>query len=164
MIERNPMPSPRLTGRHVLCAMILFFAVIIAVNLTMAVVASRSWSGLVVENGFVASQSFNRDLAEARRQASRNWSADFGFQDGQLRFLPRDAAGAPLSGFAVTVSLRRPATSRDDVTLSLGEAKRGEYLAAATVKSGLWDAEVIATSNSGEVFRQLYRIHVAGGP
>ncbi len=153
----------RLTGRHVLFAMLAFFAVIIAVNLTMAVLASRSWSGLVVENGFVASQSFNRDLAEAKRQAARNWSAEFGFRDGQVRFLPRDAAGAPLLGFAVTVSLRRPATSRDDVTLPLDEGRRGEYLAAVEVKPGLWDAEVIATSTSGDVFRQIYRIHVAGG-
>ena len=157
------MPSRRLTGRHVLLAMVLFFAVIIAVNLTMAVVASKSWSGLVVENGFVASQSFNRDLAEARRQASRNWSAEFGIQDGQLRFKPRDAAGAPLTGFAVTVKLRRPATSRDDVTMSLSEARQGEYLRAASMKAGLWDAEVVATSSKGDVFRQLYRIHVADG-
>lgn len=153
----------RLTGRHVLYAMLAFFAVIVSVNLTMAVLANRSWSGLVVENGFVASQSFNRDLAEARRQAARRWSAEFGIRDGQVRFLPRDSAGAPLPGFAVTVSLRRPATGRDDVTLPLGEGRRGEYLAPVTVKSGLWDAEVIATSASGDVFRQIYRIYVAGG-
>ena len=159
----TPVTTFHLTGRHVLFAMLAFFAVVISVNLTMAVLASRSWSGLVVENGFVASQSFNRDLAVARRQAARKWSAEFGFRDGEVKFVPRDAAGKPLSGFAVTVSLRRPATASDDVTLPLGEGRRGEYQASVSVKPGLWDAEVIATSASGDVFRQIYRIHVAGG-
>ena len=162
MTEVEP-ESPRLTGRHFFFGILTFFAVIISVNLTLAVLASRSFSGLEVENGFVASQSFNRDLAEARRQAARTWSAEFGFRNGQVRFLPRDAAGVPLSGFAVTVSLRRPATARDDVTLPLGEGRRGEYLASVAVKPGLWDVEVNATSTTGDVFRQIYRIHVAAG-
>lgn len=157
------MTNSGLTGRHILCGMVAFFTVIVSVNLTMAVLASRSWTGLVVENGFVASQSFNRNLAEARRQAARNWSAEFGYRDGHLEFLPRDKGGEALSGFTVKVNLQRPATDRDDTSLTLREGQRGKYAAAAAIRHGQWDAEVIATSPSGEVFRQIYRIHVANG-
>ncbi|MER8389332.1 FixH family protein [Mesorhizobium sp. M1380] len=37
-----------------------FFATIIIVELTMAVLASRSWTGFVVKNSYVESQEFDR--------------------------------------------------------------------------------------------------------
>ena len=46
----------RFTGFHMLACMIVFFGVIVAVNLTMATLASQSWTGLVVKNSYVASQ------------------------------------------------------------------------------------------------------------
>lgn len=51
------------TGRHMLAIMLAFFGVIIAVNGVMATFATRSWSGLVVENTYVASQQFNERAA-----------------------------------------------------------------------------------------------------
>ena len=50
------------TGRHMAIIMVAFFGVIIAVNLTMATLASRSWTGLVVKNSYVESQKFNSVL------------------------------------------------------------------------------------------------------
>ncbi len=61
-----------LTGWHVLAMLVAFFGVIIGVNLTMAYFANSTWSGLVVANGYVASQSFDKDLARARAQ--RRWA------------------------------------------------------------------------------------------
>ncbi|RWK14298.1 FixH family protein, partial [Mesorhizobium sp.] len=52
--------KPRVfTGRHMLAIILAFFGVVIAVNLTMATLANTSWTGLVVENTYVASQQFN---------------------------------------------------------------------------------------------------------
>ena len=51
---------------------VAFFGVIIAVNCVMACFANSTWSGLVVANGYVASQSFDKDLAKARRPG-RAW-------------------------------------------------------------------------------------------
>ncbi|WP_352646353.1 FixH family protein [Mesorhizobium sp. M0136] len=50
-----------------------FFATIIIVELTMAVLASRSWTGFVVKNSHVASQ-FNRKAGEGA-QAALGWSS-----------------------------------------------------------------------------------------
>ena len=155
------MTNTGLTGRHVLVGMLLFFAVIVSVNLTLAIIAIGSRTGLVVENGFVASQSFNRDQAAARRQAARGWTAAFGYRSGHLEFLPRDKSGQALSGFIVKVRLQRPATDREDTSAILGEIQSGRYAIALAIKPGRWDADVIATSPSGEAFRQIYRIHVA---
>ncbi|MFP5454579.1 MAG: FixH family protein, partial [Alphaproteobacteria bacterium] len=50
------------TGRHMAASMVGFFTVVIAVNVTMATVASHSFGGTVVDNSYVASQRFNRWL------------------------------------------------------------------------------------------------------
>ncbi|MGE3830257.1 MAG: FixH family protein, partial [Parvibaculaceae bacterium] len=64
----------RVTGRFVFVLLVAFFGVIIAVNVTMAVFASRTWTGLVVENGYVASQHFNSELEQLRRQDKLGWT------------------------------------------------------------------------------------------
>src|SRR3546814_20687118 len=58
------------TGWHMLGAMLLFFGIVISVNLYMAWQATRSWSGLVVENTYIASQEFNGKVADAKALAA----------------------------------------------------------------------------------------------
>ncbi len=75
--------QPRFTGYHMAAIMVSFFGVVIAVNFTMAWYATSSWSGLVVENTYVASQQFN-SRAAAMRAATPG---------------PKNPAGAILRGF-----------------------------------------------------------------
>ena len=58
------------TGKHMLAIMLGFFAVVLAANMTMVYFARHSWTGLVVENSYVASQQFNAKMAETRAQAA----------------------------------------------------------------------------------------------
>ena len=58
------MNSP-LTGKRMTGIFVLFFGVVIAVNVVMACYASSTFGGIVVENSYVASQDFNRWLDEA---------------------------------------------------------------------------------------------------
>ena len=69
--------SPRrpFTGRHMAAIMIAFFGVVIAVNVLMASLASRTFGGVVVENSYVASQHFNRWLDEAGAERRLGWRA-----------------------------------------------------------------------------------------
>ena len=95
-----------------------------------------------VENGYVASQHFNAELAEARRQTELGWKAEFGYRDTQLELALADSHGHPLSGFEVEIELERPSTDRDDRRLTLVESRPGIYAAAGPLKSGQWDADV----------------------
>jgi nitrogen fixation protein FixH len=151
----------RIEGRHVLFGMIAFFGVIIGVNITLAVFANTSWTGLSVENGYVASQHFNADLAEARRQAALGWKAEFGYRDTQLELVLADGHGHPLSGFMVEVELERPSTDRDDHRLTLVESRPGIYAVAGSLKSGQWDADVRIRDGTGRSMRRIYRFVVA---
>lgn len=63
------------TGRQMAMIMVCFFGVVISVNVTMAWLASASFTGVVVENSYVASQNFNRWLDEARDEGRLGWTA-----------------------------------------------------------------------------------------
>ncbi len=69
------MTTKRFTGRHMAAIMFAFFGVVIAVNVTMATFATRTFGGTVVDNSYVASQKYNGWLAEARRQERLGWTA-----------------------------------------------------------------------------------------
>ncbi|TJV88129.1 MAG: cytochrome oxidase, partial [Mesorhizobium sp.] len=74
------------TGRHMLLIILSFFGVIVGVNLTMATLASTSWTGLVVENSYVASQQFNRKAEEGRAQAALGWTGKLTISWGEVRY------------------------------------------------------------------------------
>ena len=71
------------TGSHVLIVLSAFFSVIIVANLVLAVIADRSWTGLVVPDSYVESQRINDRLAASRNQAQLGWQGSL-FLDGRI--------------------------------------------------------------------------------
>ncbi|TIV56739.1 MAG: cytochrome oxidase, partial [Mesorhizobium sp.] len=81
------MPKPReFTGKHMLVSILAFFAVVIGVNVTMATLALKSWTGLVVENTYVASQQFNEEAKKGRAQAALGWTGTLTVASGEVRY------------------------------------------------------------------------------
>lgn len=74
-----------------------FFGTIIIVELTMAVLASRSWTGFVVKNSHVDSQEFNRKAGEGGRARMEQ---PFAIANGEIRYRPRDRNGKTLKPVA----------------------------------------------------------------
>ncbi|MEP6335045.1 MAG: FixH family protein, partial [Anderseniella sp.] len=95
-MQTTPTQPKQFTGRHMLFAMLAFFGVIIIVNLTMAAFATRSWTGLVVKNSYVASQAFNRELEQAKLQAARGWTGDITYSKGAVVLSLTDKSGQPV--------------------------------------------------------------------
>lgn len=157
------MSARGITGAQVFAAMMTFFGIIIAVNATMAIFAMRSWTGLVVENGYVASQSFNEEQAEARRQAELGWRERFGYARGKMTLTLSDAELRPIGNARVTVKLERPSNDREDRQLVLTETAPGEYELATALSPGVWDADVLARTATGETLRRVYRFVAARG-
>ena len=117
------------TGKHMLAWVVSFFGVIIAVNLTMAYFANSTWSGLIVKNGYVASQSFDQDLARSKTQEALGWSVTIAHDVSGVSVQFTYSAGRGLSGLAVSGQLRRPATDRQDQTLAFRNDGAGSRLA-----------------------------------
>ena len=156
------------TGKHMLAVMLVFFGVIIAVNLTMATFARTSWSGLVVQNTYVASQQFNAKAEEGRRQALLGFTPALSVADGVLRFSLADKEGRPVRLTGGTAMLRRPVGDSDDATVGL--APQGEALQTAlSVADGAWIVEVHAEIAPeagvalGHPWRETRRIQLRAG-
>jgi nitrogen fixation protein FixH len=137
--------SGEFTGKHMLALMIAFFGVVIAVNLTLATLARTSWTGLVVENSYVASQEFNARNAEAKAQAALGWSGTLTIDSQGIGYRLVDRTGQPVAVEGVTMMLRRPAYAGEDQTLTLARAAAGAFALAQPVRDGAWIVEIDAT-------------------
>ncbi len=151
----------RFTGWHMLMIMVAFFGTVITVNGYMAYEASTSWTGLIVKNGYVASQDYNHQLAEAQAQAARGWHGDIGFADGVVAFTLTDRDGNPVKLTGVSATVGRPAFDKDDHTLSLAYAGNARYEAADALAQGPWAITVTGQSSEGP-YRLEKRIFVKG--
>lgn len=147
-------------GRHMLAIMISFFGVIIGVNLTMAYFANSTWSGLVVANGYVASQSFDEDKARAMAQDALGWKIDLAHAPQQVTLAFADRSGAPIAGLAMTGTLRRPTTDRNAQALVFAQAQPGVYEAPAALAPGIWEVDVKASRDDGLAYAKTFRFVV----
>ena len=99
------------TGRHMLAIFVVFFGIVVAVNFWVAQIALHSFSGVVVENSYVASQQFNGWLKHAKSEGALGWSATVS-RDAAGRLVV-ETAGMP-AGAKLTAQLRRPLGTADD--------------------------------------------------
>jgi len=144
------------TGRRMLLALIGFFGVVVVVNLTMAYFAETTWTGLVVENSYVASQEYNGFIAAERRQEKLGWDAKFSHDAVGLVFRVAGRDGSPVTGLRVVVTMGRPTHEGEDRVLALSETRPGYYAADLALPVGLWEAKLIATGDGGIEWRRDY--------
>lgn len=160
MSEARTEREREFTGWHMLALLFAFFGVTIGVNLTLAWYANSTWSGLVVANGYVASQQFNELLAEGKREQALGWQSTFSLNDGRLDVAMSDRNGASLPGFDLTVKFARPAHEGQDHTVALEAAGKGHYTADVSLAPGLWTAELVAMRDGKQELKRLYRFVV----
>lgn len=111
------------SGRHMTAILLAFFGVVIAVNVTMALFATRTFGGVVVENSYVASQKYNGWLEAARRQEQLGWAIEPGL-DGRRRVtVAINVDGVQVAGFA-----RHPLGREPDVPLTFVNRRSVEAL------------------------------------
>lgn len=148
----------KLTGWHVLAIFVAFFGVTIAVNVTLAWKAISTFPGLEVENGYVASQSFDRDRAA---QEALGWqlASAYDAQDRVLSLTFTDAAGQPVQVANLSVLVGRTTEARDDIRPDF-VLEGGTYRARADLPFGKWMMAVEAVAADGTHFRQRIDLHV----
>lgn len=149
-----------LKGGHVLAMIIVFFGVIITVNMVMAYLANSTWSGLVVENGYVASQNFHNDLAKAKAQEALGWNVGFAFDGGSVKVTFTDASGRHIDNLDLTGRLQRTVTDKEDQVLAFGWVGSGAYTAPARLAPGLWEVEVHGTGDGVADYHKIFRFVV----
>lgn len=148
------------TGRRFAMIIVAFFAVVIAVNMLMATLASRTFSGVIVKNGYVASQDFDRWLAAGRVQAALGWTVDARIDGDRIVVSARDASGRPLDAKAM-VTLSHPIDPARVHRVALKPIAPGDYAAPHGLPPGQWEA-VIRLNSGGHPYQHHARLIVAG--
>lgn len=148
------------TGRHALLVIGGGFAIVIAVNLTLAVLASRSHPGMIVENSYIASQKFNDWLADGRAQKALGWQVEAGIEGDRLRVAARSSRDRPLEGLQAVATLSHPYGRMASREIALVETAPGSYEAPHGLPPGQWTVE-LRLSRGNERF-YLERRLVAG--
>ena len=158
---QTPSRNRPFTGRHALMVIGGGFLIVIAVNVTLAVNASRSHPGLVVENSYVASQKFNGWLEQGRAQKAMGWTVTANADADSLVINATGPGGKPLSDLKAVATLGHPLGAEPPRELTLTEIAPGRYAARHQVAPGQWLAEV-RLSRGGEHYYLPARLVIPG--
>lgn len=147
-----------LTGRHVLAITVSAFAVIIAVNLTLAWQAVSTFPGLEVKNSYVASQGFNGRKAA---QEALGWKLAPTYNDGRIDLAFTDRDGVAVRVTKLEVLVGRTTTTAHDAWpefTPMGDV----YSAPLELARGKWMVKVTAEAPDGTLFEQRTELFVQG--
>ena len=119
------------TGKHFAMIFCGAFAVIISVNIALAVSAVRTFPGLEVKNSYVASQEFNERKAA---QEGLGWTVVADAGDGFVRIRITDNLDLPVRVQSLDATVGRATHVKDDVhsTSTAGPMWRMSTLVRAT--------------------------------
>src|SRR5213595_1222561 len=136
-MTEDTMTSPedggfRLTGRHVLTTLIIFFGVVFAVNFTMVHYATSTFSGMEDDSPYKNGLAYNTDINAGRRQNERAWKVEASIEhvsadETRIVLTTRDAQDAALTGLYGSIRLERPADRREDHAETLSRTGPGLY-------------------------------------
>ena len=151
----DPTRSPdgfRIKGWHVAAGFTAFFAIVVAVDASFAVLAYRTHPGQVSVTPYEDGLRYNRHIARLQAQDRLGWRAVAVSGPGIVALDLLDRNGRPLKGLKVAATLERPATDAGRISTTLRETRAGRYEAPVGVLTGAWDMTVEARAPSGVVF------------
>ncbi|MBY6067462.1 FixH family protein [Leisingera aquaemixtae] len=146
------------TGKHALMLFGGAFAVIIGVNIILAVNAVKTFPGLEVKNSYVASQEFDQRRSA---QEALGWSVYASSQGDQVKLEITDADGNPVEVAKLSATLGRATHVQDDQQPEFTFDGRA-YVAPADLGPGNWNIRMVARAKSGTEFTQRVILHVKG--
>lgn len=150
-----PPPPKRFTGWHITAILVAFFAVVIGVNLFMARQAVSGFGGTVVDNSYVASQNYNRWLAQARAEQALGWTADARLrEDGRIVVTARDASGRPFAG-QVTAMVRHTVGQGAERSTGFDRSGEGQFLSRDAFPNQRLTVRVALADGSQQMHRQF---------
>lgn len=153
----------KFTGWHMLAIMCLFFGVIITVNMIMATMAIKSWSGLVVKNSYVASQEFNEKSITGKQQAALQWEGKPDYSKGVFHYTLQDRNGGGIYVTSAVAEFKRPVGDASDTKITLNIDGVGQLSGAVALGEGAWIVEINSEAGLEDPYRQIGRFIIVDG-
>lgn len=135
----------RFTGYHITAILIGFFAIVIGVNFWMARVATTTFGGALAENGYVASQDYNKWIAQSKAQDRLGWTIITHVENGYLLL---DTKG--VSGAAIRVVAEHPLGRMDDRRVAMTATGPFRYRSRSPLPEGRWKLRVTVAKDGSE--------------
>lgn len=148
----------RITGWHFLAMIVGFFAVVIGIDVTFAVLAYRTHPGEVSVTPYEDGLVYDRKIAQLRAQEALGWTAAAAAERGAVVVVVHDRDGRSVRGLTLTGKLERPATETGRVVPRFVETAPGRYEARERGLAGAWDLTAVARDaqrHSFELERRL---------
>ncbi|WP_077147259.1 FixH family protein [Sphingopyxis sp. KK2] len=138
------------TGWHMTAILVAFFAVVMAVNFTMARFAMSTFGGKVVENSYVASQHYNDWLQRAAAQDRLGWDESITLDATRHVLLTIRKDGVPLDGVQASATINHPVGHTAPVVLRFEPAVGGVLRSARPLAIGRWRLDLIVRHGADE--------------
>ncbi len=150
----------RLTGWHILGAMVAFFSIIIAVNVVFLYFAVTTFSGIETEDAYRKGISYNERLAEARQLEKLGWQGKLAATaDRKIELTLLSEGGTPIRGIEIEARVGRPSTDKFDADLKFVAQGEGRYVAdAASLAAGNWIVTLQASDSVNSADAPKYRL------
>lgn len=148
----EPRRGFRLTGWHVLAALVVFFGVTIAVDTVMMIDAYHTFPGEVASSPYEEGLAYDSQLDQQRAQAILAWRMTVALDGPTVHLTAVDRAGAPLPGLRIVARLERPATEQGRRDFQFHQVSPGVYEAAVAPLTGAWDIRLSAYDAKGHRF------------
>ncbi|MEO5330601.1 MAG: FixH family protein [Magnetococcus sp. YQC-5] len=150
-----------------LMAIVLFFVVVVTVNLILIRYSMLSWTGLVTEGAYVKGLNFNQVFEAQQKQDHLGWRVMLDTSKltvgnkGELMFSLWDRKGEPLPEAHIQGMLFRPVHQGADQRFVMTEKQPGLYTADVTVPlPGQWDIKLDVAAPGG-TYRYVQRIFLS---
>ena len=150
------------TGWHMLATMIAFFGVVIGVNVTLVVFSQSSWSGLVVDDTYRASQRFNAVASQARALALTGIQGQLTLSGHEVRYQLSHPQKGPIEADEVTMIFKRPVGEYQDFPLALQATGNGGFAGEHSLAKGQWIVDITSKYKGQIVFHEAIRRVIAG--
>lgn len=148
------------TGRHMLIIMVAFFGVVISVNTLMAVLATKSWTGIVVKNSYVASQQFNAETTRRMQAITAGAKADLAAANGWVTITFTGKTAEPLAADGLVLSVGHPVDPSINKSIYFTQTAPGVFKTEQALPPGTWVGEASATLKGYGVWVHPVRLHI----
>lgn len=145
------------TGWHMTAILVGFFAIVMAVNFTMARLAFSTFGGKVVENSYVSSQKYNDLLARAEAQDAMGWDEAITVDADRHVRLAITRQGKPLGISSVTATLSHPLGRVPAIALRFAPDGLGGMRSIEKLAPGRWRLDAAVRHGTEQA---LYRSDV----